>query len=256
MAQTVHAVKTAPRSSAQPAPHLIDIVALLVALILFTAYNLIMWARHHKNPVLTIQGVSEYTRTLWVRGVLRENNGILAVQTLRNATMASTFMASTSILLAVGVLSLTGQAENIGYTWHSLNFIGSTGQSMTVFKVLILLVNLFVAFFCFSSSIRLFNHLGFMIGYPHEGQPSEASMRFASAYLNRAATHFYMGMRAFYFMIPLVLWIFGAQFLLLGTVGTIIFIYLLDRTPSALRHLAASHEVASVSPRVDDEAGR
>ena len=154
------------------------------------------------------------------------------MQTLRNATMASTFMASTSVLLAVGVLSLTGNGENVRHTWHSLNFFGSVASDMFAFKILALLLNFFLAFFCFTSSLRLYTHVAFMLGAEtgHEDTPQISCM--AEKYLNMGANHFSMGMRAFYFTVPLVFWIFGAQFMLFGTVFLISIVYALDKTPS------------------------
>lgn len=52
-----------------------------------------------------------------------------------------------------------------------------------------------------------------------------------TTYIKNAAHHFYFGMRAFYFMVPLVFWLFGTQFLLMGTVIMIAIVYMLDRTP-------------------------
>jgi uncharacterized membrane protein len=40
-------------------------------------------------------------------------------------------------------------------------------------------------------------------------------------------------MRAFFFAVPLVFWLFGPAFLLLATLGLIITLYQVDRSPSA-----------------------
>lgn len=212
-------------------PHHIDIIAIVISVALFILYNMFVWHKLRANPLYTVQGVSEEARERWVVSVLEEKNGILAVQTLRNSTMVATFMASTSVLLAMGVLSLTGQAENIGHAWHALNIFGSTAQAILDLKVLIMLLDLFIAFFCFSSSIRLYNHVGFMIGTYAAGENRSTQRWLITMYINRAAHHFYTGMRAFYFIVPLVFWIFGAQFLLAGTLLMIGIVHALDRTP-------------------------
>lgn len=212
-------------------PHVLDVVCLLVSIAMFTLYNAVMWWKLKSDPIFTIQGAADLSRRAWVVSVMEEKKDILAVQTLRNSTMAATFLASTAILLSVGVLSLTGQAENIGTTWHSLNIFGSTEQSTLALKLLVLLVNLFIAFFSFSSSIRLYNHVGFMLNVPSIDGNYSSSMTFVAMQLNRAASHFHFGMRAFYFMVPLVFWIFGPLLLLFSTIAMICVVYCLDRTP-------------------------
>jgi uncharacterized membrane protein len=212
-------------------PHALDIVALLLSISIFSIYNIFIWWKLKSNPIFTIQGATNLARIAWVVSVMEEKNEILAVQTLRNSTMAATFLASTAILLSVGVLSLTGQAENIGHTWHTLNIFGSTENSTLALKLLVILINLFIAFFSFSSSIRLYNHVGFMINTPCTDGNYSSSLTFVAMQLNRAASHFHFGMRAFYFLIPLVFWMFGPLLLIGSTIATILVIYFLDRTP-------------------------
>lgn len=213
-----------------------DLLCFCLCVALYTAYNIYIRIRETADPDYTIHGISRTARVQWVASILEKKNGILAVQTLRNATMASTFMASTSVLLAVGVLSLTGNGENVRHTWHSLNFFGSVEPGMFAFKILALLLNFFLAFFCFTSSLRLYTHVGFMLG-AESGQTNNAQLgSLAEKYLNMGANHFYLGMRAFYFTVPLVFWIFGAQFMIFGTAFLISIIFILDRTPQHKRH--------------------
>ena len=208
-----------------------DLLCFCASVALYSAYNIYIRIREKSDPGYTIHGISRTARTQWVASILENKNGILAVQTLRNATMASTFMASTSVLLAVGVLSLTGNGENVRHTWHSLNFFGSVAPGMFAFKVLALLLNFFLAFFCFTSSLRLYTHVGFMLGAETGQENNDRLCCMAENYLNMGASHFSMGMRAFYFTVPLVFWIFGAQFMVFGTAFLISIIFILDKTP-------------------------
>lgn len=208
-----------------------DAISLIFSVVLYSMYNIFIFKKLKGNPFFTIQGVSDIVRKKWVSVIADEKNGILAVQTLRNATMNSSFMASTSVLLAVGVLSLTGNGENVRHTWHALNVFGSINQEIVAFKILVLILNFFLAFFCFASSVRLYTHVGFMLGAIC-GQPQADSISLTTEYLNMGARHFHLGMRSFYFTVPLVLWIFGAQFMVLGTVFLISIVFLLDKTPA------------------------
>ena len=55
------------------------------------AYHLFLRYKSRRDPSYTVQRVNERVRTKWVEGVMKQNKDILAVQTLRNSTMAATF---------------------------------------------------------------------------------------------------------------------------------------------------------------------
>ncbi len=211
--------------------HLLDAACFVLSCVVFLGYLAWMKARTGHDPSFSIQGVTSAARAAWVESVMAEGKDILAVQTLRNSTMAATFLASTAVLLTVGVLTLTGQSEKLGITWHALNLWGSRHESILAVKLVLLIMNLFGAFFCFSTSVRLYNHVGYLINTPPAGGASCLSAALVGAQLNRAGHYYSLGMRGFYCMVPLVLWLFGPVFLLGGTVAMVVVLYRMDRTP-------------------------
>ncbi|MCL1979587.1 MAG: DUF599 domain-containing protein, partial [Proteobacteria bacterium] len=211
-----------------------DGVCFLASSTMFLGYLYFIARKSRKNPAYTVQGIAALARAAWVKSVMEKSKDILAVQTLRNSTMAATFLASTAILLSVGVLTLTGQSEKLQTTWHALHFFGAQHEGLLLVKLIILLLNLFAAFFFFTSSIRLYNHVGYMINAPYTEQEKVMSPKVVAAQLNRAGYHYSMGLRGFYSMVPLVFWIFGPLFLLAVTVVVIMILFHLDRTPSAV----------------------
>lgn len=50
---------------------------------------------------------------------------VMAVQILRNFIVVGTMMDSTTSLLIIGTLTLSGQAESITRSWHVLGYYGS-----------------------------------------------------------------------------------------------------------------------------------
>ena len=58
------------------------------------------------------------------------------------------------------MLTLSGQEARLESAWHSLNVIGAKHTGLWLAKLLLLLLDLFIAFFSFSMSIRVFNHVG------------------------------------------------------------------------------------------------
>src|SRR4051812_30905080 len=96
----------------------------------FAYYAYLRWQVRKHNPHYTVHAVNTLARERWVETVMASGRmDVLAVQTLRNSVMAASFMASTAILLIIGVLTLSG-AEKSGELWHALN-IGATDLRLT-----------------------------------------------------------------------------------------------------------------------------
>lgn len=208
-----------------------DLVAFAVSAASVAAYYGFLNFKVRADPTYTVHGVNALARRLWVEHVMRNaSKDVMAVQTLRNFIMGSSLMASTAALLVIGTLTLTGQAEHIAQNWHVLSLRRSFATELWILKVMCLLVDFIVAFFAFAMSVRLANHVVFMLNVPdHDAHPN-LSPRAVARRLQRSGNMFAIGMRAFFFAVPLVFWLFGAYFLLASTVGLVIALYRLDRS--------------------------
>jgi len=211
-----------------------DLLSFILSAGLLIVYHFYLAYKVRKTPSYTVQAVNIIARTAWVETIMKEGKDILAVQTLRNSTMAATFLASTSVLLIIGVITLSGQGDKLENTWHALNILGSKHSELWLGKLLILLLDLFVAFFNFSMAVRVFNHVGYMINVPLALNHKMISPAHVAIHLNRAGKFYSNGMRAYYFTVPLVFWLFGPHFMLLSTLGLIVVLYRLDRAPKIL----------------------
>lgn len=212
----------------------VDIGCLVACVLAVVMYHLFLRHKLKHDPTYTVQAVNTIARSAWVKTVMQGSKDILAVQTLRNSTMAATFLASTAVLLMMGTLTLSGQGTQIETSWHALNIAGAVHSGIWIFKLLLLLLDFFVAFFSFASAIRLFNHVGYMINVPLNLAQKAISPQHVAAHLNRAGRHYSVGMRAFYFAVPLVFWLFGPVFLVAATAVMIVALYRNDRAPNEL----------------------
>lgn len=211
-----------------------DIAAAVFSVLLVAAYHLFLRQQLKRDPFYTVQAINALARTAWVEEVMKTGKDILAVQTLRNSTMAATFLASTAALLIIGTLTLTEQSEKLHAAWQSLNMFGSASQSLWQLKLLLLIGDFLGAFVCFSQSIRLFNHVGFMINVPLARNHKAISPQHVALHLNRAGRAHAMGMRAYYFAVPLVFWLFGPLYMVLASFVLVAVLYYIDRAPRSL----------------------
>jgi uncharacterized membrane protein len=212
-----------------------DIAAFCISAALVVIYYVWLRIQVRRDPTFSIHSVNQITRSLWVINVMRNPaKDIMAVQTLRNFIMGASLMASTATLLIIGTLTLSGQAESISRSWHVLNVGGTHAAELWIFKVVCLLVDFIVAFFAFVMAVRLVNQVVFMVTLPMEpdAHPS-LSVESVAKRLNRAGDLFAIGMRAFFYAVPLVFWLFGPIFLVVATAGLVLTLHRLDRSEPA-----------------------
>jgi len=209
-----------------------DLVALGLSVLMIGAYYLILWMRTRRDPSYSIHAVNDLARKQWVESVmLQTGRDVMAVQTLRNFIMFGILMVSTTALLIIGTLTLSGQEDMLARSWHALNSLGSHAKELVLAKILFLLGDFMVAFFSFMLSIRLANHVLFMINIPGEFRQAHASLSAEHVVnrLNRAGRMLAIGTRAYFFAVPLVFWLFGPVFLLIATAGVVTAISQIDR---------------------------
>lgn len=199
-----------------------------VALGLLVVYHIWLWQRIRYRPMTTAFGLARHTRSRWVALIMAERRDLLGVQTLRNWTMAATFLASTAVLIALGVLSFAASTDRTAEAAHLLPSLGASGPRLLQAKLLALAVGLLFAFFNFTLALRFFNHAGFAVALPPETDPERDAEAVAQG-LNRGALHYTLGMRAYYMAVPLALWVFGPELLLAGALGILVVLRGLDR---------------------------
>jgi uncharacterized membrane protein len=223
----------------------VDVLSFAACAAMMAVYHWIMVLRVRANPAFTLQSVVILARSAWVKSVMAGGRDILAVQTLRNSIMGAVFMASTAVLLIIGVLTLSGQGDKLGATWHAWNSVGTTRPELWLAKLMMLLLDLLVAFFCFAVSIRYFNHVGYMVNVPAAMGYDSINPERVAAELNRAGKCYGIGMRSYYLMVPLVMWLFGPHLMVVATAVVLYVLYRTDRMP---KNLATSPQPVPIRP--------
>ena len=201
-----------------------------VSFLLLLLYHLGLLAIKGRFPEATIYARNAATRAAWVREIMGTRRDILAVQTLRNWTMAASFLASTAILIALALLNIVlTPGHPTDAAMQMFSFLGKRIESLHQIKLLILSVDFFFTFFNFTMAIRYYNHVGFMINVPPDSA-SSASLASVVETVQYGAAHYTLGMRGYYLSVPLALWLFGPGWLLVGTLIIISTLYHVYRT--------------------------
>jgi uncharacterized membrane protein len=191
-------------------------------------YHLRLYWQVRDNPLATAIGLTNHARHAWVQSIVDKKRDILAVQTFRNWVMASTFLASTAILISLGVVAAAFRTEITSSATQTLNLFGHPSETFWIIKLFVLSALFFYAFFNFTLSIRYYNHASLLINVPQDLEPA-SSVDSISLVLNAGALHYTLGMRGFYLAIPLGLWLLGPLWMLGGSVLIVVILYRVDR---------------------------
>lgn len=205
-----------------------------LSLALIVGYHIYLHYRQRRDPSYSIQTINNLARESWVENIMAacEKQGILAIQTLRNSTMAATFLASTAILLNIGVINLMGHDDNFSRILNPVHAGSSEFVSyLWVAKLLFLLVVFFWAFFCFSLAVRLYNHVGYLVNSSNSNGVFSPTPAYVAQLLNRSGHYYSQGMRCYYLSVPLVFWLLGPLYMLAASLGLVIVLYHVDRAP-------------------------
>lgn len=184
--------------------------------------------RIYRRPMTTSVGITNHLRGHWVESIMEERRDILAVQTLRNWTMAASFLASTGILICLGLLSVAASPEKMAEITPGLTELVREHRALWLFKLMVLIIDFFFIFFSFCLAIRYLNHVNFMINVPFN-LAHKITPEYITSILNHGMMHYSMGMRGYYFSVLLFLWLFGPIWMLLGTIVITIILHHLDK---------------------------
>jgi uncharacterized membrane protein len=199
----------------------------IASISLLVIYHLIFYIIFRVRPYKTTIGCADEILRVWAANIIEKGKDILAVQSLRNWTMASTLLASTAILIALGVINHLVNNYELDEVTQLIVFNRMDKESWLLLKLILLTFIFFTAFLNFSLSLRSYARVGFMLGTPVDSLPM-INAAGASKTLIRGARNYTLGMRGYYLAIPVIFWLFGELFFLIGAAGLIIFLYRVD----------------------------
>ncbi len=194
--------------------------------ILLVVYHIHLVYQVKHAPLTTAIGLNIQTRRAWVETIMADRLDILAVQTLRNSSMAASFLATTAILICLGTLNAAFVSSMNGGL-RVISELSHENSSFLLIKLLMLIILFFSAFFNFTLAIRSYNRTSFMINIPL-GRDPLMTPEFVTRVLGRGMNHYSLGMRGYYLSVPLVLWLFGPYGLAAGTAALLFVMYKID----------------------------
>jgi hypothetical protein len=118
---------------------------------LLFVYHLRLNRQVRVTPLTTGNGLTNHDRRVWVQNIVDQKRDILAVQTFRNWVMASTFLASTAILISLGLVASAFRTKITSSATHALNVFGHPSETLWIIKLFVLSAHFFLRVFQFYS---------------------------------------------------------------------------------------------------------
>ncbi|XP_010279221.1 PREDICTED: uncharacterized protein LOC104613194 [Nelumbo nucifera] len=202
----------------------LDLILVPSGLLIMFGYHLFLLYRILRYPETTVIGYENHNRIAWVERMMQvESSDLgLALSVISSNTSAATFLCSVSI----GLSSLIGAW--VGSSSHNLFanslIYGDTSESTMSIKYISILSFFLVAFTAFVQAARYFVHTTFLITMPYTDMP----VKYVQMAVTRGSYYWSVGLRALYFAVTLLLWIFGPIPMFATSVIMVMLLHIVD----------------------------
>ncbi|PIA34989.1 hypothetical protein AQUCO_03700326v1 [Aquilegia coerulea] len=220
----------------------LDYVLVPLGLVIMLVYHLWLVYNIVYHPRKTVIGINSINTKIWVHTMMEDTvkNGVCAVQTLRNNMMASTHLASTSIMfISVITVLMTNTSTGID---HGLSLYGNKRELGLSIKLFSILACIFLALLLNIQSFRYYSDASIlvnMVGTKSCSSSSDDDDHFCSSSstankkyiwmtVNMGSYFWSLGLRSFYFSFPIFMWLFGPIPMFLCSILLVIMLYFLD----------------------------
>lgn len=188
----------------------------------YAGYEILYLVLSGSGKWMTRERIISQYRAQWYRNIVRAKNQLLAIQTIRNLEMVSTFLSSVTLLMMGGVVSIfTANAD-----WMAMLQSGSYGELLdrhgAAVKLLVAFLMLTISFFNFIFSLRVCFNMNFTLSVPMD---PDANLSLQIEQIQRQARNFKAGLRGVYYVIPLMAWIIDTSAMLVLTLVTTFLIF-------------------------------
>ena len=151
--------------------------------------------------------------------------------------MASTLLATMAIMLS-SVIAVLMSHSGVEERKQMVVIFGDKSDECLSIKYFAILVCFVAAFFMIVQSIRYYSHASILINVPFKRVCTKnvrhhqvlAPSDYVAQTVNRGSHFWSLGLRAFYFSIPMFLWLFGPIPMFLSCFVLVFMLYFLDLT--------------------------
>lgn len=204
--------------------HWTDLLAVgwfLAGWVIYTRY--VQFVAHRRR---SLTGAMSAWRLHWMRQLLARDNRIVDSTVIANLERNVSFLASSALLIVAALLTALAGTEQAINLLASLPFTAPTSRELWEAKILLLVVMFIYAFFQFTWSMRQYSFLSVLVGAappvargepPPDAAVRDSFVQHAAEVATLAAFAFNQGLRAYYFALAVLAWLFSPVAFMIAT---------------------------------------
>ncbi len=225
---------------------LLDALAVAWFAVTFIGYqNLSRFAWFEQR---SIAGAVQRHRVAWMRNMALRENRMSDSMLMQQLGQGNAFFASTSAIAIGAIVSLLGAGDKMQAVIEKLPLVARTDGAIFDLKLLLLIGVFVYAFFKFAWGFRLSHYCGIMIGATPQASAEnraecEVHADAVSSLIGIAADHTNRGLRAFYYAIAAMTWIFHPVVFVIATTWVLVILIRRDFYSRSRHVLAGANRV-------------
>lgn len=206
------------------------------------------FAKRRARTTFCISSVLHHYRKQWMYSMMRRENRITDASLLSSLERNASFLASTAMLIIAGLVTTLASIETVHATLTTVPFSRLTQTPLQLqFKVMLLLLIYIYAFFTFTWAMRQYGFCAIMLG----AAPLSASRtpeveqfaRYASKVIDQAGLSYNYGLRAYYFSLSILAWVFSLWLFVLAVAVVVAVLYEREFHSKTLRAMIQAAEL-------------
>lgn len=229
-------------------------VAFLWFLLCWAGYTI--YAKEQARRRRSLSATLFEYRVDWMKNMMSHENRIADMALLGNLTTMVNFLATTTILVTAGILTVVCSTEGVVDLLSGHAYIAPTTQEEVQFKLLLLGVIFVFAFFKFTWSMRQHTFCNIMLGaLPYVGKERAMNddekqiAEYAAKISDRAGHEFNFGLRAYYFALAVVTWFIGPWVFILTTAIVVWVLHRREFKSTTLKYLVLGRDIIEKAAR-------
>lgn len=207
------------------------------------------FSRRRGRKVFCISSVLHLYRHQWMLSMLYRDNRIADASLLASLERNASFLASTAMLIIAGLVTTLASIETVHATLLTVPFSNISQTPLQLqFKIMLLLLVFIYSFFTFTWAMRQYGFCAIMFGGAPlcEGDDPRAEpyAKHASKVIDQAGLSYNHGLRAYYFSLSVLAWMFSVWMFVLAVAVVVVILYQREFQSHTLRALVAAADVA------------
>lgn len=221
--------------------HWSDFAALSYMLVAWCAYAVYVRRRAKAGKLPSLSRGLTMHRRAWVQRMLKRDMRMTDASLLGNQERVVGFFASSTLLLLAAIFTAISSSNLISEMAAQLPFAEPQSPQQVQFKLFVLALVLIYAFFTVTWSLRQYGFVNILMGaapLPEEDLDGVSRKRYVDSLvklLDRAGHDNNSALRAYYFCLAMLFWLFHIAFFVVATTLIIGILYHRECSSAAVR---------------------